>query len=80
MSQGLARQQHAAGAETDIQHLQSLLKDALDLVDRLRAPAEIGARLQEIINRAPISAGARLQEIIDAVSDFARSKSADPEK
>ena len=65
MSQGLGRQQHAAGAETDIQHLQSLLKDALDLVDRLRAPAEIGARLQEII---------------DAVSDFARSKSADPEK
>lgn len=32
--------------------LQRLLDDALDLVDRLKLPPEIGARLQELIDLA----------------------------
>ena len=50
MSQGLAPQQQAEGAENGVQRLNALLSDSLALLDALELPPEIGARLQEVID------------------------------
>ena len=50
MSQGLAPQQQAEGAENGVQRLNALLSDSLALADALALPPEIGARLQEVVD------------------------------
>lgn len=50
MSQSAAPRLKAAGVQRDIQRLSRLLADALALVDELRLPLEIGARLQGIVD------------------------------
>ena len=50
MSQGLAPQQRAEGAKDGVQRLNALLSDSLALVDKLKLPPDIGARLQDVID------------------------------
>ena len=50
MSQGLASQHEAECAQLGLQHVLETLSEALARVDTLKLPAEVGARLQEVID------------------------------
>ncbi len=50
MSSGLIAHEADGGPEQNNHNVQALLTEALALVDALQLPAEIGARLQEVID------------------------------